>query len=145
MCHGLPVRPRLLVLVVLAGVLLAAPAAASAAPTTLQSLRGPWAGTLTGADPAIDVAVRLSGGKRGSTIAFTGGLVCSGVLIYLGRTGGELRFSEQIRASATDSCGGLGIVRLRVRGDGRLAYHWRAVGADIPPARALLGRVVLEG
>ncbi|MFM7246726.1 MAG: hypothetical protein ACKO2Y_04545, partial [Actinomycetota bacterium] len=77
------------------------------------------------------------------TIAFSGDLVCSGVLIYLGRTGGELRFSEQIRASATDRCGGLGIVR--VHGDGRLAYHWRAVGADIPPARALLGRVVLEG
>jgi hypothetical protein len=140
------VRPRLLVVSALVVMLLSLPAAdAAAAATPLESLRGPWAGTLTGADPAIDVSVRLSGGKRGSTIAFTGGLVCSGVLIYPGRTGGTFRFSEQIRASRSDSCGGLGIVRLRLRPDGRLAYRWQAVGADIPPARALLERVVLEG
>lgn len=144
MCHGPGVRPRLLVLAALV-VALVAPSAASAAPTPLGALRGPWAGSLTGADPAIDVSVRLSGGKHGSTISFTGGLVCSGVLIYLGRTGEMFRFSEQIRESETESCGGLGVVRLRLRADGRLAYQWRAVGADIPPARAVLERVVLEG
>lgn len=144
-CHGPRVRPRPIVLIALLVALLAVPSAASAAPTALGSLRGPWAGTLTGADPEVGVSVRLSGGKRGSTIAFTGDLVCSGVLIYLGRTGETFRFSEQIRKSETDSCGGLGVVTLRVRSDGRLAYQWRAVGADIAPARALLERMVLEG
>jgi len=139
------VLPRPLVVSALVVMLLALPAAASAAPTPLGSLRGPWAGTLTGEDPAIDVSVRLSGGKHGSTIAFAGDLVCSGVLIYLGRTGRAFRFSEQIRESRSENCGGRGIVRLRLRPDGRLAYHWQAVGADIPPARALLERVVLEG
>ncbi len=137
-------RPRLLVVSALVVMLLSLPAAAAAAPTPLGALRGPWVGTLTGADPAIDVSVRLSGGKRGSRIAFTGGLVCSGVLIYLGRGGGTFRFSEQIRASQSAGCGGLGIVRLRLRPDGRLSYRWQAVGADIPPARALLERAVLE-
>lgn len=145
MCHGPGVRPRLVILAVLVGALLAVPTAASAAQPSLPSLRGPWAGTLAGTDPAIDVAVRLSGGKRGSTIAFSGGLECSGVLIYLGRTDGAFRFSEQIRESKTDQCGGLGIVRLRLRADGRLGYRWRAVGVDIAPARALLERMVLEG
>lgn len=144
LCDGPRVRPRLAVLIAAVVALLALPAVASAAPTPLGSLRGPWAGTLAGADPAIEVSVRLSGGKRGSTIAFTGDLVCSGVLIYLGRTGEVFRFSEQIRESQSTSCGGLGIVRLRLRQDGRLAYHWQAVGADIPPARARLERVVLE-
>ena len=143
-CDGPGVRPRLAVLAVLLGALVAAPAASAAEPT-LASLRGPWAGTLTGADPAIDVSIRLSGGKRGSTIAFSGGLVCSGVLIYLGRRDGAFRFSEQIRESPTDHCGGLGVVRLTPRADGRLDYHWRAVGADIDPARARLERVVLGG
>jgi hypothetical protein len=144
-CHGLPVRPRLLVVIAALSALLAVPALAPAAEPTLGSLRGPWAGTLTGADPAIEISVRLSGGKRGSTIAFTGDIECSGVLIYLGRRGGSFRFSEQVRSSDLGGCTPLGLVRLRVRADGRLDYHWRAVGADVSPGRAVLERVLLEG
>ncbi len=144
LCHGAPVRRPLLLAALILAAVVALPAASGAATRPgLAALRGPWAGTLDGASPVITVSIRLSGGKRGSKIAFTGGLECSGVLIYLGRRTRTFVFSEQIRRSATDSCGALGIVEMRLRLDGRLDYRWRAVGADIAPGRATLERVVL--
>ena len=111
----------------------------------LAELRGPWAGTLTGVDPPIEVSMRLSGGKHGSMIRFRGQIRCSGTLVYLGRDGEIFRFHERITASASMTCGGRGAVRLRLHADGRLEYRWRAIGEAIPPARARLDRVVVAG
>lgn len=135
---------RIALFAVFLGLLIAVPAAA-AAETRLADLRGPWGGTLQGIDRPTKMVVRVSGGSKGSTIAFTGGITCSGVLIYGGRSGDRFTFTERITKSATSRCGGLGVVRLRLRDDDTLLYRWEPLYGDFDPSYSALERLLLDG
>ncbi len=131
-------------LLALALIALAAMPPTASARTSLADLRGPWGGSLDGVDRPTEMVVRVSGGSKGSTIAFTGGIDCSGALIYGGRRGERFTFTERITKSATDRCGGLGIVRLRLRADDTLLYRWEPLYGDFDPSYSVLQRL-LEG
>ncbi|GEM_PF-2230302 len=132
-------RTRLIViLTMLAAATLMAPVASAA--TSLASLKGTWGGTDNGAKPKIQVTIKLSGGANGSTVVLRGGINCSGIETYTGRTPTAFKFQERILRSASDDCVGLGWVTLTPRRDGKLRYHWTD-GTNT--ARAVLQRLVL--
>lgn len=98
----------------------------------LQGVSGTWRGVVQEGD---GTRVHMSAVIRGTTrqgiegsVGYAAPLTCSGRWVPTDATGqpGWRHYTEVITRSASADCVGVGQVAVRLRADGRLAYHWHS-------------------